>query len=442
MSALPDYTVLDPGLERLPVEPLRALQAERLRAMVRYVYDATPFWRRKLDANGLTPDQIRGLEDLSTMPWCTKPELQADQRDHPPFGSYVGTSRRAWVRFFATSGTTGAPLRRVFSARDWGYVLDRFRRNPRVGPGDISITLGPIDGLMGPTAGAEHTAQVGAMSVLAGLSDSRTKVMLIRDLRPSVVIGTASYLLHLVEVAAGMGIDLRTLGVRTVLSVGEPGAAVDATRRRLIDGWGAFVNDGYGMTELFPLGGGCRHSRSLHIASDLVITEIVDPETGRSLPPGEPGEVVYTNLVGDTQPLLRYRTRDIATLAPPEPCACGFTGARLVHAIEGRVDDMIWIRGVNVFPSAIEAVVRSFAELTPEYQAVVDGSSANPSLRVRVEVGGTLTPAAHEALARRLTDALRSAIRVRAGVEILPGGTLPRADGRGKLARVVDRRAG
>ena len=386
MAMLPDYAVLDLKLERLPIDALRALQSERLCAMVRYVYEETPFWRRKFDEAGLTPDDVRGLEDLTKIPFCTKSELQADQAAHPPFGSYVGTPRSKWVKFFATSGTTGKPLRRVFSARDWNCVLDRFQRNPHVGPGDVCVTLWPIDGLMGPTAGAEHTERAGAMVVLAGMFDSKTKVQLIRDLRPAVVIGTASYLLHLNELAAEMQVDLRALGIRTVLSVGEPGGAVEATRQRLTDGWGAFVNDGYGLTELFPLGGGCRYSRSLHIASDLVITEIVEPDTGRPLPPEEPGEVVYTNLVSDTQPLLRFRSRDIARMAVQEPCQCGFSGVRLRDSIEGRVDDMIWVRGVNVFPSAIEGVVRGFEHLTSEYRIVVGGSDASPTLTVPVEV--------------------------------------------------------
>lgn len=436
-SGLPDYTVLDPALDRLPAGALRALQSDRLRAMVTYVYRETRFWRRKFDEAGVRVEDIRGLEDLGRIPFCTKAELQQDQADHPPVGSYAATPRDRWVRFFATSGTTGSPLRRVFSARDWGYVLDRFQRNPHVGPGDVSITLGPIDGLMGPTAGAEHAARAGALPVLAGMSDTRTKVRLICDLRPAAVIGTASYLLHLIEVAAEMGVDLPALGIRRVLSVGEPGAAIEATRRRLTDGWGAFVNDGYGLTELFPLGGGCPHSRSLHIASDFVITEVVDPDTGRPVPPEEPGEVVYTNLVGDTQPLLRYRTRDVARLAVG-PCACGFTGARLRDAIEGRVDDMIWFKGVNLFPSAIEAVVRRFPQLTSEYQVIVDGDVAKPALTVRVERADAATDP--DSLRVQLSEALSGAIRVRARVDILAPGDLPRADGRGKLPRVHDRR--
>ncbi len=437
MTELPDYVVLDPGIERLPVERLRDLQAERLRTIVQYVYASTPFWRRKLDDAHVYPSDIRGLEDLPRIPFCTREELQADQGEHPPFGSYVGCDSRRLVRFMATSGTTGRSLRRVFSARDWGYVLDRFQRNPAAGPGDIVITLGPADGLMGPTASAESSARAGALVVLAGLYDSRTKIRLIRDLRPAIVTGAASYLLHLIEVARECGVDLRTLGICTVVSVGEPGAAVPATRDRLVEGWGTFVRDGYGLTEMFPLGGGCRRSTSLHIASDFVITEIVDPATGRPAAPGEPGEVVYTNIIGDTQPLLRYRTRDVARLAGEEPCFCGFTGTRLRDAIEGRVDDMIWLRGANVFPSAIEAVVRSFPELGDEFEIVVEDERALPSLRVRAEIQPGIGTDAQRDLEARVSRALAVALRVSIDLELLAAGTLPRADARLKRRRVV-----
>jgi phenylacetate-CoA ligase len=442
MGHLPDYAVLDSKLERLPRPMLRELQSRRLRAMVGYVHEETPFWRRKLHAAGLTPDDIRGPEDLPRLPFCTREELQADQAAHPPFGSYVGSDPSRWVKYMATSGTTGVPLQRVFSARDWGYVLDRFQRNPVVGPGDVVVILGPVDALMGPTAASEGMARAGALVVQAGLYDTKSKVQLIRDLRPTVVSGTASYLLHLLEVAAELGVGLRELGIRAISSVGEPGAAVPATRKRLGEGWGAFVNDGYGLTEIFPLGGGCLHSTALHIPDDLVVTEIVEPESGRPLPPGVPGEVVYTNLIGDTQPLLRYRSRDIARLAPEEPCACGFTGTRLSDSIEGRVDDMLWFRGANVFPSAVEAVVRGFPELSHEYRIVVEGDRALPTLTVRVEAQRELAPSERSALEGRVAEALAAAIRVRPRLELCPPGTLPRAEARGKMRRVLDRRTG
>jgi len=330
----------------------------------------------------------------------------------------------------------------VFSARDWGYVLDRLQRNSPVSHGDVSMILGPIDGLLGPTASAESAARAGALVVLAGLYDSAAKVRLINQLRPAVVSGAASYLLHLVDVARAEGIDLRAAGIRTVISAGEPGAAVPATRERLMDGWGAFVRDGYGMTELFPLGGGCRHSTAFHIASDLVITEIVDPATLQPVSAGEPGEVVYTNIVGDSQPLLRYRSGDVARLASDAACACGFTGSRLRYGIEGRIDDMIWIRGMNVFPSAIEGVVRGFDELGDEYEIVVEEDGALATLRVRAERKAGVPAEACAALADRVRKAVTSAIRATVDVDILDFGTLPRADGRHKRRRVIDRRGG
>lgn len=441
MSSLPFYTVLDARLERLPKPELRRMQAERLRTMVRYVYDNTGFWRAKLDAAGLSPDDVRGLEDLPSLPTCTKPELQADQEAHPPFGSYVATDRTHWAKFLSTSGTTGRPLKRVFSRRDWEYVLDKFQRRRVTGPGEISVVLGPTDGLMGPSASIDSAARMGAMVVPAGRFDTKDKIALIRELRPTSVSGTASYLLHLAEVARGMGVDLAQCGISSITSVGEPGAAIAATRRRLAEAWGVqAIGDGYGMTEIMPLGGSCPFSTSLHIPDDLVITEVIDAETGAPLPPGEPGELVYTNLIGDTQPLLRYRSRDVGRISDDEPCQCGFTGTRIVGSIEGRVDDMIWYRGANLFPSAIEAVVHSFAELSDEFQIVLDQQGTLQTLTVRAEHLAEAEGAADADLRERLAAALQAAIRVHAEVELAPAGMLPRPDPRAKARRVVDRR--
>ena len=440
MAGLPEYAVLDPKLDRMPRAQLKELQAARLRSMVRYVYDETQFWRTKFDRAGISPEDIKGLGDLPRIPFCTKEELQKDQVDNPPFGSYAGSHPSRWVRYTATSGTTGVPLRRIFSARDWGYLLDRFQRNPMVGPGDIAVVLGPTDGMMGPTLSAESAARAGAMIVKAGLYDTKTKVRLIHDLRPTVVSGTASYLLHMIEVAAEMGIDLKECGIRMISSVGEPGVAVPATRQRLVGGWGAFVNDGYGLTEIFPLGGACQYSTSIHLSDDMVITEVVDPKTGQAVPRGEPGEVVYTNLIGDTQPLLRYRSRDIARLAGEEHCACGHTGTRLLNSIEGRVDDMVWYRGANLFPSAIEATVHGLAELGHEFQIVIDGDRALPNLIVRVETRHQLSEEDRPGLERKISEAFAAALRVHPKLEILPLGTLPRSEGHAKVRRVVDRR--
>jgi phenylacetate-CoA ligase len=442
MDSLPRYQIRDPKVSSLPAPVLHELQSARLRAMVRYCYANTLFWRRKFDAAGVRPQDIHSIDDLPRIPFCTKAELQADQQENPPFGSYVGAQRTHWARYFATSGTTGQPVRRVMSARDWGYVIDRFCRNPMAGPGDIAMVLGPIDGLVGPNASNESFAAMGAMVVQAGLYDTRTKIKLIHELRPNFVTGALSYLLHVLEVAQEMKIDLASLGISSLSSVGEPGGANEDTRERLKRGWGVqHVTDGYGLTEIFPLGGNCPHSTALHIASDMAATEIVDPETGAPLPAGATGEVVFTNLVGDSQPLLRYRTRDIGRLATSAACACGFTGSRLEGSILGRVDDMIWFRGANIFPSAVEATVRRIAELTPEYQIEISGESALPKMLVRAETLRADLPAEDIASLRtRLGAALKESIRVTATVEILAPGTLPRPDGHKKIKRVLDRR--
>ena len=444
MDRLPEYLILDPKVDRLPAAALRELQSTRLRAMAAYCYEQAPFWRRKFDEKGVSPADIRSIDDLPKLPFCTKAELQEDQQAHPPFGSYVATPRSHWARYAATSGTTGAPLKRVLSARDFRLIIDRFRRNPTCVPGDIAVVLGPVDGLIGPMISSESLAAQGALVVQAGLYDTRTKIRLIRDLKPTSVSGTTSYLVHMLEVAQEIGIDLGSLGIRSLSAIGEPGVAYHETRERLKRGWGVQrIADGYGMTEIFPLGGNCPHSSALHIASDIVATEIVDPETGEPLPPGEAGEVVITNLIGDTQPLLRYRTRDISRLASTDACGCGFTGARLEGSILGRVDDMIWLRGANVFPSAIEAVVRSFPELSPEYQIEITGDAALAIMTVHAEAVQSDLPASEAAVLReRLAAQIKAAIRVTTEVEIAEPGTLPRPDGRKKMRRVIDKRSG
>ena len=301
------------------------------------------------------------------------------------------------------------------------------------------MILGPSDGLIGPTLATATAQRLGALVVHAGRYDSKTKIGMILELKPTVVSGTASYLLHLLDVASAMDVDLRDAHVRALASVGEPGAAVAASRQRLAEGWGAQVRDGFGLTEVFPLGGSCAHSTALHIASDMALVETIDPQTGERLAAGELGELVVSNLIGDTQPLLRYRTRDLVRFAVEPACQCGFTGTRLEGGILGRIDDMIWIRGANVFPLAIENAVRQFRELSSEYQVVVEGDTL-PRLTVRAE---PLSPDLVDSseLQNQLRSAIKVAIQINARVELVPPGTLPRSDDKAKPRRVLDLRA-
>ncbi len=445
-AELPDYPILGRAIYEMDGAQIKALQGERLAAMAYYVYAHAPFWRRKFDKLGLEPGDIKGVDDLSKIPFCGKKELQADQEENPPMGSYVCTPPARWHRFLTTTGTTGVPLRRVFSKRDYAFAMQRFQTPDSVTPGDVYMLLGPTDGLVGPTTTFDGVTEKGGLLIPAGRLDTRAKIKLIQDMRPVTISGTASYLLRVLEVADEMGVDMSKQGIKRLGSVGEPGVAVSETKKRLQEGFGVSeINDGYGMTELFPLGGACAGSPDLHIGSDIATTEVIDPDTGEPLPAGEMGEAVFSNLVGDTQPLLRYRSGDLCRLATDEKCpACGFAGPRLAGSVHGRADETIFYRGVKVFPMAIEGAVRSIDELNHEYQVVVDGKGALPNLTVLAETldgtGGGDGTDGGEALEKRLAQALKSAIRVNAKIQLLSPGSLPRDDGGGKVRRVVDKR--
>lgn len=438
-AALPDYDLRHPATLALPREQLTRIQDDRFRAMVAYVYETSPFWRRKLDEAGVHPGVLAGIGDLPQLPFCTRAELDAEQAEHPPFGEYTCTPRQTWMGIFTTSGTSGRKLKRAVSVRDWRLMIDRFYRHPAPPPGEIFMLLGPIDGLLGPAVGVEAARERGAVPVLAGLWDTRTKVQAIAELRPGTIAGAASYIVHLSEVAREMGVDLSSCGVRSVTSFGEPGAAVDATHDTIERRYGVeSVADGYGLTEVWPLGGNCPASPALHIADDIAAVECINPDTGVPLPEGETGEIVLTNLVGDTQPLLRYRSRDVGRLTFSRPCRCGSTVTR-IERIEGRTDDMIWYRGVNFFPSAVENIVRRHPDLSPEYRVVIDDAPGGlPTVTIQVEhVAGHDVG---ERLRQRVRDTLRGGLGVNPELEILSPGTLPRAD-QTKAKRVLDRRA-
>lgn len=437
-TTLPAYEVADPAISRLSGPDLERLQGERLRAMVRYVYDSSGFWRRKLDEAGVGPEEIRGVDDLPALPFTTRAELDAAQAEHPPFGDHTCAPRETWTWFFNTSGTSGRRLKLVRSRRDWRLLLQWFRRHPLNDPGELVIILGPIDGLLGPTASVEGIRQAGGIPVLAGLWDTRAKVRAIAELRPAVVSGVPSYVMHLCEVAAELGIDLGRCGVRSVHVLGEPGGSIPATKGALEERFGARVRDGYGLSEIWPLALSCPFSATLHLNEDFVAVECVDPETGEPVPEGEPGELVYTDLVGDSQPLLRYRSRDIARLIRSRPCRCGHAMAR-IERIQGRADDMIWYRGVNFFPSAVEDVVRRHPGLAPEYRIVLDrGAGSLPTMTVQVEPVGEASADTVDPLRESLRGELRAALGVATEVDVVAPGALPRTE-RGKARRVVER---
>lgn len=434
-SRLPDYDTSAAELNVLNSEELTDLQDERLKAMIRYVYANSSFWKGKLDAAHVDPDTFGGLKELHELPFCSKGELQKDQKANGPFGSYTCSPPEKWTRFFSTSGTTGEPLFRVFSDRDWHLILGRFLRLQMWKTSDIILLTAPSDGLIGPTAALESARAAGALVIPAGSWRTSRKISSMKRLRPNVINGTTSYLVHLLEAARAEGVDPREIGVERLSCVGEPGAAVEQTKALLLEGYGAQgISDGYGITELFPLGGNCPKSTEIHLSEDMVIVECLEPGTNTPVADGQPGELVYTNLVGDTQPVIRYRSGDLGVITDRHPCECGHTHRR-IKKILGRVDEMIWYRGVNFFPSAVEDIVRSTEGLSPEYQIHIGQQGALPTVKILVEGED------HENdLESLVSGRIKDGIGISAKVEILPLGTLPRSTDGGKIRRVVDNR--
>ncbi len=438
---LPWYDTGHAALDRLPPAEVARLQLERLQAIVAYVYHSSSFYRQKFEAAGVRPEDIRSLNDVRDLPFTTKAELQADQEAHPPFGTYTCSHPSTWYRAFATSGTTGRPLNRLLSFRDWELCRKLVHRrsywsSPSGGSElTIHVSLHPTEGLFGPSLAAEAQDRPGALRVPLGRYRSEQKVRLIHELKPTSVTGTVSYLLYLGRLAEEMQRPFYTLSsIRALITGFEPGATEEGTQRRIKQLWGESVAivETYGLTEIFGVGGGCPDNPKLHIPCDVLLTEIVDPETGNPVPPGEAGELVFTNLIHDTHPLIRYRSGDLAR-ADPNP-ACNCSSVVLLNGIEGRVDDMIVYRGVNIYPSAVERVLRSFPEMGEEFQLVLTGTYERPELIIRIEPH----PAATSIPLEQVQHALRTALGVQVQVACTRPGTLTRSEY--KARRIVDER--
>jgi phenylacetate-CoA ligase len=410
----------DRGPETLAPEALRAHQWARLRDVARAIYPANPFvaekWRR---AGVAAPEDLRGWEDFHRLPFTDKAELAADQAAHPPFGANLTYPLARYVRVHQTSGTSGAPLRWLDTqeswdwwARCWGFVL----RGAGLDAEDRVFFPFSFGLFVGFWAGFEGARALGALAIPGGGQDSAQRLAAIEALGATAICCTPSYALHLAEVARARGVSLAKLGVRTTVHAGEPGAGIPAVRARIEEAWGARAYDHAGMTEMGAYGFECAAQAGLHVNESEFIAEIIDPGTGA---PAREGELVLSNLGRIGSPLLRYRTGD-RVRAATAPCECGRSFLRLEGGILGRVDDMLVVRGVNVFPSAIEGIVRRFAAVD-EFMIEVYRRAEMDEVRLLLEIGegGAQVPAA-----------VRQAVRVDLGIRVevvpVPAQSLPR----------------
>jgi len=424
---------------------LEALQRWRLADLVARVHAKVPFYREAFDRAGVRPDQVRSLEDLRRLPFTRK----ADLRDHYPFGLFAVPLDQV-VRVHASSGTTGKPTVVGYTRADlgvWAEVCARSLAASGARPGDVfhnAYGYGLFTGGLGMHYGGEL---MGLTVVPVSGGNTERQLLLLQDFKPRVIACTPSYMLTLAEAAAARGVDPRSLTIRSAVLGAEPWTeAMRGQIERLLPVKAVNI---YGLSEVIGPGvsNECVEAqRGSHVFEDHFLVEVVDPRTGEPVAAGEVGELVFTTLTKEALPVIRYRTGDLASL-DPAPCVCGRTSVRM-SLIVGRTDDMLIIRGINVFPSQIEAVVMQFDELSPNYQLVVARERTLDSLEVRVEVAPHAAQppaprgdaAAADDLRRRIADRLRGVIGIAARITLQAPGSLPRSEG-GKLRRVIDERA-
>jgi phenylacetate-CoA ligase len=429
----------DRQAETLPRPELEALQMARVRACVgRLQRSGNPFYRR---LDGIEPESLRSHDDLARLPFTVKNDL----RDQYPFGMLV-SARREIVRVHASSGTTGRPTVVAYTRADlelWADVLARGLVAGGVTEDDVLQNATGYGLFTGGLGFHDAATRVGAMVVPTSSGNTARQVMLLRDFGVTALHATPSYALHIAEAALSEGVDLRALPIRAVFLGAEPMS--ESLQDEVASAMGATVYEQYGLSEVIGPGvaSNCGVGRELHVWDDHYIPEIVDPETGERLPDGEVGELVFTAPTKEALPVLRYRTRD-RTFLTREPCPCGRTGAR-IGKILGRTDDMLIVRGVNVFPSQIEHALLRLEGLSPNYQIVLTTrADRQDELRVRIEPtervsSGGVEAGDRAALEGRARAALRDALGLQVIVELAAPGTIPRSEG--KAVRVLDQRA-
>ena len=425
---------LDPQHETMPRELLAKLQLERLQATVRSAYETVPLHRARFDALGLVPQDIQSLDDLARLPFTVKSDL----RDHYPFGMFTRPVEQL-ARLHASSGTTGKPTVVGYTADDldtWANLMARSLHAAGARRGDVlhnAYGYGLFTGGLGAHYGAER---LGAVVVPMSGGSTERQVALIMDFQARVLCATPSYALAIAEVAEQQGVDLRASALRVGLFGAEPWT--DGMRREIERRLGIRAVDVYGLSEIMGPGVACECTcqNGLHGWEDHFIFEVIDPDSGKVLPEGEAGELVITTLTKQALPMLRYRTRDITRLTTA-PCDCGRTHVRILR-ITGRTDDMLIIRGVNVYPSQVEAVLVGLPDLAPHYLLVVERRGRLDHLRVEVEAKPGVNASRHLQLARDATHHIKSLIGITTEVEVQVSGSIARSQG--KAVRLRDLR--
>lgn len=430
--------ILDIGFETMPREDLEAIILRRLKATVDRIYANVPFYRRKFEENSITPKDIQSLEDLKRIPFTTKEDL----RDNYPYGMFA-VSMDNVVRIHASSGTTGQPTVVGYTARDvntWAELMARSLAAGGATREDIihnAYGYGLFTGGLGVHYGAE---KLGASVIPVSGGNTKRQIVIMKDFGPTILTATPSYALHLAEVADEMGVSFKDLKFKFGIFGAEPWS--ENMREDIEKKLNLTAVDIYGLSEVIGPGVAieCYEAKNgLHIFEDHFIPEIIDPDTEEVLDYGETGELVFTSITKEAFPVIRYRTRDITSLNP-EPCICGRTHIRM-NRVSGRTDDMLIIRGVNVFPSQIESVLMEMDDVEPHYQLLVEREGNLDTLTVMVEVGEQIFSDEVKHLQdfeRKISNNIKDYLGVSAKVKLVEPKSIARSEG--KAVRVIDKR--
>jgi len=432
---MPEYW--DPEIETMPVDDLNKLQEEKLKRLVHYVYENSPFYRKKFDEHGVKPEDIQTLEDIRKLPFTVKQDL----RDTYPTGMFCVPNSKL-TRFHASSGTTGKPIVVGYTQNDideWAESLARGFTSVGLGKNDVlqvSYGYGLFTGGLGAHYGSE---KLGATVLPTSSGNTERQLELMRDLDVTAIACTPSYFLYLIETARKEGISIRD---DTKLKMGFFGAEPwsEELKKRIEDESGIKAIDIYGTSEMSgPLFTECSEQCGIHIWADKFLVEIINPETDEPVPDGEIGELVITTLNKEALPLIRYRVRDL-TQKLSEPCVCGRTHPRITR-ISGRSDDMIIVRGINVFPGQVESVLMKIPEVGNHFMIIVDRIGPLDSMKVQIEMQESAFSDKMSdmmALKKKISSALKSVLNLAVQVELVEHGSLPRSEGKSK--KVIDKR--
>jgi phenylacetate-CoA ligase len=423
------------SIETMPRKALEELQIEKLRSVLKQIYGRNRFYTDKLDAAGIHPESIKTLDDLKRLPLTSKSELVQAQSDALPLGSNATFEESAYSRFHQTSGTTGTPLRVLDTpeswdwwGRCWGHVLAGagLTENDRL---FVPFSFGPFIGFWAAVEGAR---KINALMIPGGGRDSLQRLHLMKELGVTAMCCTPTYALRLAEVARESAFDLSDIPLRTLIHAGEPGANVPATKARIESAWNAKCFDHAGASEIGAHSFECEvQPNGTHVTESEFIVEVLNPETQEAVPVGEQGELIITNLGRIGYPVIRYRSGDLVVLNQ-QKCACGRSFARFEGGVLGRADDMVVVRGINVFPSAVENLVRQ-CEAVEEFRITVSTNREMGNLAIELDLSKNANP---ESARKTVDQAIQNELSLRPEITVVPSGSLPRFEMKAKRFHV------